>query len=415
VIDLAVGGDGIGAGHGGAASSSAEGISEGNAVVSVAATARGGSARQSNAAAGDASASAYGAGGTGTVTVSSSATGGLGPQRYITPAPPSSGDALALANAVGLGEVISSAHAETDPDTGSQESGGATAVARAHGRSGTALATARADGGYFGQLLVESTGAVAGATSVHAFSKIGGEPGAGLDPHAFNMGAMATGHPDAEVVGALLEDDPTVQAGFGEAARFLALVEMGAGSANGDAILFEASVCMNIEIHAILSEQLLVGFLDPEVSASGFDSLRFRIERDGSVVLDQSFGDAGEALGFFDDGLIDLGWLPDVVAVGVSEAVDLEFSFEVLASDPVGAFSLNFVLASTQVVPEPGTGWLLGSGLLGLAWIRVRSESRRARCQRLDRSAPEAQSGGQSVVVGGAPCARGSAQPRLSF
>ena len=220
VFDRAVGGSG-----GGGATSHATGISEGNALVSVAATAEGGHASFSGVpgAGGDAVASAFGAGGAGTVEVSASATGGTSGSPYSTPPVDTGGDALATADAIGLEEVIASAQASAG--LGSLSSGDARAIASANGGSGRVLAEASALSPVDHWMVATSSGEVEGESRVLARARVGSGETA-IDPLGFNMAVIGTSLPEAAVVARMLEDDPVVQAGLGETAEYLALVEM---------------------------------------------------------------------------------------------------------------------------------------------------------------------------------------------
>jgi hypothetical protein len=364
VVDRAQGGSG-GDGDGGGAISQATGISEGNARVSISASAEGGHFRSRGDGAG-AVASGFGAGGVGTVEVSSSATGGNSANPYWTSGTETGGAALATADAIGLGEVLSSARAMTG--MGSLASGDASAIATAMGGSGSVLAEASALSPVDHWMVATSSGEIDGESRVLARARVGSDETA-IDPLGFQMAVIGTLLPQAAAVTQRLEADPTVQAGLGETAEYLALVEMISSSpSSGGSILFGGALSMTIDVTDILaSDRLMLGFLDPESSGSGFETLRFRIERDEFVLVDQSFADAGEAIAFFDDALLDLGALPEDELAFENPNTQLDFSFEVRAADPTSGFSMNFVVAGTQAVPEPNTAFLLGFGLLGLA------------------------------------------------
>jgi len=108
-----------------------------------------------------------------------------------------------------------------------------------------------------------------------------------------------------------------------------------------------------------------VGLLDAQADGAGFDALAFAITREGIPVVSETFLDVASALAYFDDRVPNLGDL----AAGVTGNLDLALSLSLTSDDPGAAFRTRLLLAH---VPEPGSSWLLGAGLAGLATLRRR-------------------------------------------
>ena len=106
-----------------------------------------------------------------------------------------------------------------------------------------------------------------------------------------------------------------------------------------------------------------VGIFDGSASATGVDSVDFRIEHDGNTIVNQSFTDMVAAEAYFADTALVLelfGFELDGI---------VKFSLDVTASEG-GSFSTYVVAAVT--VPEPGTAVLLGFALVVVARARRR-------------------------------------------
>src|SRR5207302_1330607 len=99
-------------------------------------------------------------------------------------------------------------------------------------------------------------------------------------------------------------------------------------------------------------QHLIVGLLTPTLTGDGFGSLRFQVSREGVVVVDQSFADAGSALAFFADRTLDLG----PIDTGVTGPLDVTVQIDESLNSG-GGFAARVLLADATPgagpVPEP--------------------------------------------------------------
>jgi hypothetical protein len=123
----------------------------------------------------------------------------------------------------------------------------------------------------------------------------------------------------------------------------------------------EAPVELSTEIDIILDEdfdptrKLVLAAFDVTSVGGDFVSLSFGIDVNGAAIGDdESFGDAAAAAAFFQDRVFDLG-------LGLVGGDEVRVR---LALTIGGESSFGSGLAYGTVVPEPGTGLLLGFGLL---------------------------------------------------
>jgi hypothetical protein len=156
------------------------------------------------------------------------------------------------------------------------------------------------------------------------------------------------------------------------------LVDIGGGAPSDSAVILE-SYSSSAEFQVNLSQlngELKVGLLDPIASGAGFDSLIFDIFENGSLVDANDFISEGAALAFFSDDVLDLGPIRN----GGTGPLDLQFNFDLIASEPGAAFNTDFLIASVgntvSATPEPACLLLLGSALFILG-LRRRVLSRR--------------------------------------
>src|SRR5262249_2693022 len=116
-----------------------------------------------------------------------------------------------------------------------------------------------------------------------------------------------------------------------------------------------------------LGNELLLGFVDPQSSGAGFDTLRFRAAKEGVEFLDITFNDIIEATAYFDDQLLTFSDLRSGVEDG---ALNLSFIFETEVSDFDDMFRTDFI-ASARVVPLPASGWFFLAAVAACAaWTR---------------------------------------------
>ena len=88
---------------------------------------------------------------------------------------------------------------------------------------------------------------------------------------------------------------------------------------------------------------------------------------DRQLLFDQTFS-FSEAQSFFDDNVIDLGSLSDIVG-DHDQNLNLTFNFDLEGANNSG-FDFNFIFADPSPAPLPGAVWLFGSGLVGVIAFR---------------------------------------------
>lgn len=159
----------------------------------------------------------------------------------------------------------------------------------------------------------------------------------------------------------------------------LGLVTMSAGvetaSTDPGIHLFSSSINFSLDMSRLLAtpEHLLLGLIDSEVLGGGFQSLHFRVEREGTTIVDKTFASAALAEEYFTDRTLDLGdWTS---TLSPDNILDLAFYFDVGQFGTLaGGFSTYFLFGNSTIgsgpvttVPVPGGFWLFGSALAGLA------------------------------------------------
>jgi hypothetical protein len=314
----------------------------------------------------------------------------------------SSGDASALAQAVGLGSARADALASaygvgTDANVRAFADGGASALATAwaSGASGAASAGARAHGTLVAaraetqRPIRPPTGCVggpcfSGGSSVSARVEVDGPTGPLGNPFGTALSIVSASLEPADRDGAL-----RTALGFDASDPLLAVVGLG-GVATPDSLSLATRAEVEIELDALLAasfDSLALSFfepyadarsLHPGTAATALSQLRFELRFGSSVLLDLLFDGASAALAYFDDRSLLLSELGELDP----EATSLLVGLELIGVG--GAFSLNAALlvdvpgppgagqTSAAPVPEPSTATLLGVGLLALLLTRRR-------------------------------------------
>jgi hypothetical protein len=94
----------------------------------------------------------------------------------------------------------------------------------------------------------------------------------------------------------------------------------------------------------------MIGLVDPESAGPGFTSLRFTVQREDSVVEDQSFATLAAAMTYFDDHVLDLG----PMITGVVGTLDLSISLEMVSPDNNTRFGTTLLIADVGPALLPG-------------------------------------------------------------
>jgi hypothetical protein len=301
-----------------------------------------------------------------------------------SPAPPpgtQGGDGEAFASAQGGGEAFAHAFARGGFGAAGSEgvgrarslatgaSGAATAEASVHGRL-DAFSLPTAD-----TLRVSATAQIAGGSALAEAAAGGGS----LPPGALALAAgEGTPPPDAfahaaqslstgALAGALAGNAAATEVFGRNAEEILGLVEVGGGGGSRDIVLGTAATFTESFLDVSVGEDLIVGFLDPELQ--GIASLRIQVVlssgTSASTVLDLHFTDGDSAEAFLDDTVLSF----DVLS---GYAASIRVDMETRAGGPLA--TLDFLVATA--VPEPRTLLLIGAAGLGLWLAAQRKRSR---------------------------------------
>jgi hypothetical protein len=313
------------------------------------------------------------------VNVTSNATGGNGGQRVgASTVGGTGGNAQANASGSGLGSTNATATATGGTGNGGSNSGTARADAKATGTAGQAQANATSAGGLITNVdghvytnIPNNTG-----TAISAASAAVGQtsPTDTAGKHAL---AFATGLPTGADVSTRFAGNPNVAATFGQPnAQSVGLMYQGggyAGQANGQNALATSIADLSLNITQISNKQfLLLGMLDPVVTGSGFDTLRFRVNREGVLVVDQTFITVASAMSYFHDKVLQISdW---TTGVSLDNILDLQFTLDVASTKAGSAFSTDFLVGNATIaaIPEPSTYVLFAFGLVGLLTVARR-------------------------------------------
>ena len=131
----------------------------------------------------------------------------------------------------------------------------------------------------------------------------------------------------------------------------------GSNSDNGSgaARIYSSRIEFDVDTALVTDgDDLIVGLLDP-VGSGDFDTLRFRILREGATVLDQSFGDFAAALAYFGDHALDFGALN--AGLSGDGILDLDFLLDYTTGELGAGFAFDFIAGNgtAQIVaPPPG-------------------------------------------------------------
>lgn len=410
---------GVGAGRGATASATATGpAGHNNPSLSMVA---GGDGAPATAAATATSSNAAPAGATATATAGN---GGLGVAFSIS-APGSNGGtatATAMGSVGGITSLTLNANASGGNAPGPSYGNGGSATAQSSGTTGGAAsiaATARgglsgAEGlavGLSGNASATASGTAASGTlradaqtgrggsttfienriatiSAVATAPLGGSAATALAQARLGVAAPSTsglfsrqstafgiGAPLATDVNTVFSGNPKATARFDPtiAAQSLVLGVVAAGSSATTGLTLNSTISTSINLSAIQSTDqkvLQLALLNPQTQGLGFDTLRFRVTREGAVVIDQSFVSLSSAQAYFSDQVLNLG----VIGAGVTGTLDLTISLDVVTSRAGDGFGATFFLGNAAI-PEPSVFALLA--VAGLACLLRRRSARR--------------------------------------
>jgi len=381
------------AGAGGNAISSSSATSSANGTISASDSARGGiggnvnSGIGSGGLGGNASSTAFG-GNAGSVSVNvvSTATGGSGGAGRGTGRFAGNGGlATSLATGSGLGNVTVLARANggnpgavvSGAGLGLGGNGVATAISTGVGGYANAQATVGTSNGWLVNDVItaanaplSNTGSVVTTATAGSVAKLSGS-GFNITAVAGQQAsALAYGAPDSMVSLPMVYDN-AVMANFDIAGSTAAHTINNSGQLDSDVFgvgvlggayvnasglskVYSSTADFDVDTTLLQTadQNLLVGFMTPVISGSGFNdpdfSVRFRIQVEGSTVQDVIFTDEVSALAYFDSVTLDLGG----ATAGIAGDLDVKFLLDVTADSPDAGFAVDYIFGNSTVTPR---------------------------------------------------------------
>jgi hypothetical protein len=174
---------------------------------------------------------------------------------------------------------------------------------------------------------------------------------AGFSAMAKTAGLPLSGNVNTQLLG-----DPNVTAAYNPPDgnhTALALLAMGVNTPNqvpAATPTLSVTADYSFDLSMLTGGKLLVGLLDPSSAGPGFTSLRFTIEREGTLVEDQTFTTLAGAMGYFNDHVLDLG----AMNFGVAGTLDLSISLEMTSLDNATRFGTTLLIADVGPSMLPG-------------------------------------------------------------
>jgi len=290
---------------------------------------------------------------------------------WTVPEPPlkgNGGDASALADANGLGEVHAHARAVAGHGGIDALGGAAAATARAVGATGEAIAEASTAGGPFARIAARASSPVASPAEALAEARMEGPslPAAGSP----NASALVTGSPADFLASDVLSDDPRARWALEEMDAFTPLASMWLGAASGDdfsdlTLTMTSEVEISLDAMSVLDlDRVVLSSFGAEATGSSLSSIGFRVEADGTEVLSWMFNDVEAALLAFENLYLDLG-------SGADAPMDYAFLLDATFDGQAATFGTGLLLG-IATIPEPSVALLVSVGVAMLAAARKR-------------------------------------------
>ncbi len=112
-----------------------------------------------------------------------------------------------------------------------------------------------------------------------------------------------------------------------------------------------------MNLTSLAPQELKLALDSPRSTGNGFDLLEFRMDLEGTMIIDQNFTTLAAATAYFNDHVLDLG----AITNGVTGNLDLTFYLNLTSNDAGASFQANVLFGNTgAVVPEPSSFWLVG-------------------------------------------------------
>jgi hypothetical protein len=298
------------------------------------------------------------------------------------------GNAVADANGFGVNSAFVNASATGGNGAGGGNGGSALATASASAAFGQAAATATS--GKTTNSMVVSVGATAfaqvgSAASSQSYAAVGTAGPSFSSAASFQSSAYGIGAPTDAAALALLAGNTNVHKDFdvGGQSDVLLLGALGGqySAQAGHSHTYSSALKFDIDTQRLgTTHDLIVGFAGATATGAGFDSLHFRIQKEGINLVDKTWsaGQLADALLFFSDISVDFGSI--VGGVSGDGILDLDFLFDLTASQVGQGFFTSMIAGDTfagagettaGTVPEPGTIALFAIGVAAMArWRR---------------------------------------------